>query len=103
MKRPAMKMEVHAIPDMMIERFANEHGLVMEIRERPRPENDPARFYAFFKHSEIKGDGVLIGEYGNGRTEEEAIRNYAKAISLKTLVLDSYTPERREIEVPRLR
>ena len=98
-----MKIEATLIPDMLIERFAVEHGLTMEIHERPRPEGDRGRFYAHFKFCDVMENGCLVGMYGDGATDEDAIRNYAARISLRRIALNAYTPERREIEVPRLR
>jgi hypothetical protein len=46
---------------------------------------DRALFYAHFKRVEVMKNGCLVGEYGDGATEEEAM-----------------SKERREIEVPRL-
>lgn len=84
---------------MSIEEFATRYNLTMEIRERhPRDTDD--RFYAHFERAEVMQGGCLIGEHGNGRTEEDAIENYAMAISGKTLAIGAYTAERREIKVP---
>jgi len=97
-----MKIKYEDIPSMTIEQFADVHNLVMEVHERRRPEGDPLRYYASFEHVEIGGDGFLRGEFGNGRTPDEAIANYAAVITLKHIVVEAYTPERREIDVPRL-
>jgi len=97
-----MKIKRENIPSMTIEQFADAHNLVMEVNERRRPEGDPSRYYAHFEHCEVGGDGFLRGAYGNGATPEDAITEYAAAISLKRLVVGAYTPERREIDVPRL-
>lgn len=86
-----------------IEAFADKHGLVMEVRERNKPVGDPSRYYAHFKSAEAReGKCFLIGLFGDGRTPEEAIAEYARTISLRTLIIDAMTEERREIEVPRL-
>lgn len=98
-----MKIERHEIETTSIEAFADKHGLVMEIRERKKPVGDPARYYAYFKRAEAREGHCLIALFGNGRTPEEAIAEYAEAISLRTLVIDSMSNERREIEVPRLK
>lgn len=90
---------------MTIEEFADKHNLIMEVRERNVPENDPSRFYAQFKNSELThGRCFLIGAYGNGATEEEAINNYIKEISQKTMVFNATdAAKRKEILVPRLK
>ena len=88
---------------MTIGEFADFHGLEMLIQERRLPKGNPTRYWAEFKGAEIMGDGVLIGEFGNGATHEEAIADYAKKISLKRIVIGVYRQERKEIEVPRLK
>ncbi len=94
-----MKIKRYNLDRMTIEEFANMYNLTMEIRERhPRDTDD--RFYAHFERAEVMRGGCLIGEYGNGRTEEDAIENYAVAISGKRLAIGAYTAERREIQVP---
>lgn len=85
---------------LTIEEFADQHGLVMEVHERDDPKLP--RYYATFKDVNVV-DGVLLrGEYGNGDTEEEAIRNYGDALSFKTIVVNAGMANRREINVPRI-
>lgn len=98
-----MKIERHEIEETTIEAFADLHGLVMEVHERKKPVGDLSRYYAHFKSAEAReGTCCLIGLFGNGRTPEEAIAEYASVISLRTLIIDAMTKKRREIEVPRL-
>lgn len=82
-------------PRQSLEAFADEHGLKMRVVERFQ-----GNFYAHFDDAEVKDDGVLIGLYGNGKDEIDAISDYANAVSEKTLVIGARTPERREIRVP---
>jgi hypothetical protein len=44
----------------------------------------------------------LESTFGNGRTREEAVADYAKSISNKRLVVNSYQFNRREIDAPTL-
>lgn len=98
-----MKTIRHDIEQTTIEDFAERHGLVMEIHERPKPIGDPARYYAHFKSAEAReGSCCLIGLFGNGATPEEAVAEYATEISLRTLIIDAMRESRREIRVPRL-
>lgn len=97
-----MKIERHFIAEMSIYKFGALNGLTMEVHERDVEKDSPARFYAHFKHAEVKDGSILCGTFGDGKTEREAILDYAKAISLKLLVVDAGTDERREIRVPRL-
>jgi hypothetical protein len=97
-----MKIVFHTMEEQTIEQFADTHKLTMEVYERSLPIGHKERFYAHFERCEIIDDCVLIGAFGNGRTPEEAIANYATEISMKRIVIDAFSQERREIEVPRL-
>lgn len=97
-----MKTIIKRVPVMTIEKFADQHNLEMEVNERNEPEGSPSRYYAHFKHAEVKEGRILCGTYGDGATPKEAITNYAPQISLKLLVIDAYG-DRREIQVPRLK
>lgn len=85
---------------MRIEEFAKANSLEMRIGERD--DGRLPRFYASFRHAEVKKGSFLVGEYGDGDTKKEAIRNYATTISGKLLVINAYGKDRREIKVPRL-
>lgn len=79
----------------------------MEVRERGADRlKGVKRYYAHFKDAEMKhnrADRFLRGTIGNGHTEEEAITDYARAISEKVLVCGAMSDtERREIDVPRI-
>lgn len=91
------------IPVTTIEEFADKHDLEMEMHERKREVGDPTRYYCRFERAELSEGTMLRGAFGNGATEEEAIADYAKEISLGRLVINAYTRERKEIDVPRLK
>lgn len=96
-----MKIIRELVPEMTLEQFADQHGLVMKVTERRYA--DLPKYYAYFEHAEIRDGGMLIGTYGNGHTEDEAIKAYGRQISLKTLVIHAMNRmNRREIEVPRI-
>lgn len=98
-----MKIEREDVPQMTIEEFAEKHDLVMEVRERPYPVGSPGRYYASFKNSDTMEDGCIVGTHGDGPTPEAAIKDYAAELSLKRLVLNAFTKQKRiEINVPRL-
>lgn len=87
--------------------FAEAHGL--EIVVRLRPLDAIARglptYIAEFPSCETKdhpGSKILCSSYGDGRTIEDAIAGYARAISGRILVVNSGRPNRREIPVPLL-
>lgn len=95
-----MRIEVEEFPRLSIEEFADLHDLVMQVKERCNPPNHSSRFYANFRSTDVKEGSFLVGEFGNGSTQEEAIQNYAKQIQLKTLVFDAYGSQRKEIQAP---
>ncbi|GAF90278.1 unnamed protein product [marine sediment metagenome] len=97
-----MEIERKIVEEITIEEFAERHNLIMEIRDRGLKSEHP-RYYASFKNSEIEGDGVLIGAYENGETEEEAIQGYAKRISEETLVINARKSDEQRIKVPILK
>lgn len=99
-----MKIETDYIPEMTIEEFADKHGLVMEVHERPKNIGASDRYYAHFRRISVVGDGVLSSVFGNGRTPEEAIAAYACQISLQTICDDNVRVEGKDIRirVPRL-
>lgn len=98
-----MEIKRSPIPRMTIEEFADEHGLVMEVVERgARWENTNEQYYAHFSDCDIKDGGCLVGAFGNGSTEHEAIKAYAARISEQRIVINAFSDDRREIAVPRL-
>lgn len=94
-----MEIERHLLPRSTIEAFAEKHGLVMEVHERS-PEPGPKRFYAHFRYTDVFEDTYLIGAYGNGASEEEAILAYAHKISGRALMVNAHESSQREIIVP---
>jgi hypothetical protein len=103
-----MKIELKEIATTTIEEFADEHGLVMEVHERSPKYycagkwDAGVRYYAHFKKAEIKDGGMLASISGDGATPEEAIASYAQRISEETLVLNAWSTDRIEIDIPRL-
>ena len=101
-----MEIQTHTVKRQTIEEFADEHGLVMEVRERGRrlaEDMGLRRYYASFIGVDENGNGVLIGGFGNGDTPDEAIADYAARISELPLVVDAWKDSRREIRAPILR
>jgi len=81
-----------------IEEFAENHNLEMVVNERENiPPSISGRFYASFKHCDLKDGGMLCGAYGDGITPENAIKEYAKRINGELLVFNAYSEDRREI------
>jgi hypothetical protein len=98
-----MKIVRYYIPVVPLDKFADDNGLVMEIHERDYPVGHPLRFRASFAGVEIaRGMHMLCSLSGNGCTPENAMEDYAKDLSLRTLVVNAMGPDRREIKAPRL-
>jgi hypothetical protein len=98
-----VKIKRQLVKESTLEEFADQHGLVLEIRERGGARGTAARFYCHFENSDIADGGFLVGAHGNGRTEEEAMADYAKRISESVLCIDGFRKKsRRDILVPRL-
>ena len=101
-----MQIERKPANRQTLEAFADQHGLTMEIVERTRTDlarcfdYSKMRFYAGFKGVDVSDGCMLIGSVGNGGTEDDALRDYARQISGKKLVIGAFTPERREIWAP---
>ena len=97
-----MQIERKIVEEMTLERFADKHGLVMQVNERPNSIGQKTRYWANFKSCEVMKKGFLLGEHGDGATEEEAIADYARLISEQLLAVDAFKPSRRNILTPRL-
>jgi hypothetical protein len=63
--------------------------------------NQDERWCAYFKGCEVKGDSVLIGEHGNGKTPMVALSEYVAKIRGKIIVFNSLRGNRMEYSVPK--
>jgi hypothetical protein len=104
-----MQIEVQKARRIKLSDFADQHGLKMKVVERTRTDLhssipfEPSRWFAYFDDVEVKDGSVLIGTHGNGPTQAQAIKAYAREISGKCLVVDAFNREtRREIYAPEL-
>lgn len=102
-----MKIVMHEADRFGLVAFADANDLIMEIHERVFAGlgarwTEDERYYAHFKDCEIRERGCLLGALGNGATPEAAMRDYARRISGKLLVVDAWLNSRREITVPLL-
>lgn len=84
--------------------FEKQYNLELTVYERDPEAKDLPRYYAHFDSADTKvGKCCLLGEHGDGNTPEEAIKDYCRKISNKTLVIDAMSAtNRREIKVPEL-
>ena len=82
---------------MNIYEFADVIGKNIEII---RFANQKGRTIARFERSEIKKNSMLYSEYGEGKTVNEAMKNYVDKIKGKTIVFNSMSDDRIEYNVP---
>ena len=83
---------------MNILEYADILNLQIVIRYYP---NQKKRFCVSFENVEVKGDGVLIGQHGNGPSPKEAVDEYVRSIQGKIIVVNAYKNGRLEYEVPK--
>lgn len=100
------------VPELVeaLEEFVDEHDLELVCGRRTRKtvawvqqntNPGPVKFWAQLRGVEEKADGLLRSSHGNGDTPDDAIADYARQISGKTLVVDAMDPEKRkEIVAP---
>lgn len=88
------------------ESFCEKHGLKVVVKERPIGGDGPRhRFYADLRSpedgcTEVKDGVMLISVHGNGPTVVDAIKDLAPRLLSKRLVVNAYSRNRREIQVP---
>ena len=93
-----VKITLESICTGTIEKFADAYELEMHVRERKLPIGDPCRYFAAFRGVEEKQGSCLVSTHGNGATPEEAIRDYARQLSMKPIVHNAMCDDRRDIE-----
>ena len=83
---------------MTLTKFADEHGLEMEVRERGNnPIGSHGRFFAGFRNVWVVEGRMLAGCYGDGVDIDSSIEAYMHAISGKVIRYKD-----QDIRVPRL-
>jgi len=84
---------------MTLFQFADSIQTELRITYHPGQEG---RFTAYFYGAEVKSDptGFLYSVYGEGKSPNDALTNYAGKIQGKTLVFDATNEDRREVKVP---
>ncbi len=94
-----MKVVLNRSPSQTLLQIGNLHNLILEISERPLPNRlRMPRFTCRFRYTEVKHEGALLVEYGEGRIIEEAIEDYCNKISNKTLVVNAMNSHRLEFD-----
>lgn len=97
-----MRLVIYEQEAVELVRFADQHGLVMEVRERTFDFKPDMKYYAYFRDVEVKDGSFLRSVTGNGHTHTAAIEDYAKRISNVRLVVGATRDDRREMDTPRL-
>lgn len=99
-----MKVVLHrtAPAPVSFEQFAVFHRLELHCFERSKTiqPDDRGRWYAHFRSCEVKQGNMLSGTYGEGPDPNAAIDDYAKILRGRLLVVNAYSPDRREIQCP---
>ena len=72
----------------------------IKIRES-EPFDSPSKYYVSFNKGYVIGGGCTIGAHGNGKTPDEAIKEYCKKISGEILVF-GFSKDSFKIKVPEL-
>jgi hypothetical protein len=92
-----IERETYPANPKTIEEFADRHDLVMKVTDYGN-----GRVIASFIHTDVKDGCILCGVYGESSNEEGAIRDYANRISKKTIIVNAFGDDRKEIYVPDL-
>lgn len=98
-----MKIIGNKIHQNTLSEFADRHGLVMVVNERPPNYVGifaTNRYYASFENIEVKDENFLTSTYGDGCIPEYAIMDYCSKIRGKLLVFGAYTDKRKEFWAP---
>lgn len=88
--------------EVSIEDYADESGLLMQVSERADPSLG-GRFLCYFRDVEVVDGCVLCSVHGNGETVNDAISDYASAISLKRLRIRQDYNSPIEVIAPKLK
>jgi hypothetical protein len=94
-----MKIIRHYHERCTLQEFAEKHNMTMEFFERSVGTTLPS-LYGHLSHVEVKDGCMLVGAYGNGYTEAQVIRDYAKQLSGKLIVWRAMHPDRKQIQCP---
>ena len=84
---------------MKITQYAAAVGACLTAAYNPKLRG--GTWQAKFESCEVmKDECFLLGEWGGGRTPDEAIKSYAQAIAGKRIVFNARGKDRREFDVP---
>jgi len=97
-----MNIKYNYIQPISLQEFAERYNLTMVVNERDHRIGGVERFYAEFEDCEVRDGALLISAIGNGHDEFDAIENYARSISGRTLVM-TMPGKQVVIPVPKLK
>lgn len=80
-----------------LEQFAEIIGVDIELR---RYAGQNGRWSAQLERTEVKDGGCLVGAYGDGASPQSAMANYATRLAGQRIVVNAYSDNRREFNVP---
>lgn len=83
---------------MTLEEFCQVLDLELVVRMRSHDRT----WIASLKGAEVMENGMLVSEYGDSTRPDWALRDYAKKISGKRIVVNAMTESRKEYNVPEL-
>ena len=94
-------MKINLIAEKEILDLENEIGYELVVTERP-PHLNLERYYVSFEGCEVMKGRFLSSSSGNGNTIDEALQDYCKIISCKTVVFNPMTKNRKEFTLPKI-
>ena len=94
-------MKFNLIETKEILDLEKEIGFELIVNERPKDVRIP-QYYVSFEGGEVMEGGCLVGLSGNGKTIDDAIKDYCREIETKRMAFGAYTENRKEVILPKL-
>jgi len=98
-------MKFNLISTKEILDYEKEIGVELIVTERSIHSGSAARLSKYcvsFEGGEVSENSMLVGATGNGDTIDKALTDYCHQISNKRMAFGAYTPDRKEIKLPKL-
>ena len=95
-----MRVKITALKRQTLTEFAEENGLVLDVREIYRESDKRFHWLVSFENVEVKEGAILKGAYGDNYEITSSIRDYIGMISGQLLVVNAMKRSRREIRAP---
>jgi hypothetical protein len=95
-----MEIKDDTFPAATFEGFCEANRLVLTVGERAGVVGR-GRYFATCEGADVREqDGMLLAEFGDGSTREEAVMDYARRLKGKRIVVDAMLRSRRELQCP---